>query len=83
MNAQIQRVRKIYAAIRLKIALRIFENKIADFNSAAGDLEISLHGGELAWRRILIVPCNQARKIKAGKFYVAGVEFAATFDRTA
>ena len=47
-------MRKIYAAFRLKTALRIVEDKIADFDSARSDVEISLHGSEPAGLRILV-----------------------------
>ncbi len=82
MNAQRQGMRKIYAAVRLKTALRIIKNKIADFDSAASDLEIPLHGREPAGLGILIVTRNQRGKVQVAKRYIARVQFAVSLNGT-
>jgi hypothetical protein len=50
MNAQVQRVREINAALRLETALQIVQNKIGYFDPAATNVEISSRGRKLARR---------------------------------
>src|SRR3979490_2449223 len=79
MNAQVQRVRKINAAFRLETALRIVQDEIRPLDSAAANAEISLRGREPAWRGVLSVPRNKARKIHSAEFHIPRVQSAIPF----